>query len=358
MKKIDLYIIKKFLFTFFFMMAVIMTIAIVFDISEKIDDFIKRDAPLSGIIFQYYLNFVLYYGNVFSPLLIFISVIFFTSNMASKTEIVAILSSGISFRRLLLPYFIAASLLVVGALYLNHWLLPVANTERIEFTVQYLKNPFKNRDRHIHKQINPGEFIYVSRYNATKKIGTKFSLEKWEDGKRTMVLLSDYCMWDTTKNVWTIQNYMIREIHGTEETVKRGRELDTIMNLAPSDFEQRTYYTERMNYTELTEFIEEEKMKGSDKIPFYLIEMHKRTAMPIATYILTLIGVSMTSRKVRGGIGVHIALGLLICVTYILIQQVTTVYATNAGFSPFWAVWLPNIAFMGLAIYLYFKAPK
>jgi len=358
MRILDRYIIKKFLFTFFFILAVIMLIAMVFDVSENIDDFLKRGAPLYEIIFSHYVNFIIYYGNLFSPLLIFISVIFFTSQMAAKTEIVAILSSGISFRRMLFPYFIAATVLASLSFYLNNWGLPQANKERLEFESTYLKNPYKNRHKNIHKQISPGVMIYFDKYNASKDIGYKFSIEKWDGNVMTYKLLSDLVRWDTTSKTWIAENYFIREIDGDEETITTGKKLDSAFAFQPEEFRQRKSNVQMMNYQELNTYIEEESLKGSSSIPFYLIEQYSRTSLPFATYILTLIGVSMASRKVRGGIGAHIALGMLVAVSYILAMKVTQVYATNAGFNPFFAVWIPNIIFGIVAIYLFRRAPK
>ena len=358
MRILDRYIIRKFLLTFFFILGSIMLVAIVFDISQQLDDFIKRHAPLDAIIFDYYLNFALYYGNLFSPLLIFISVILFTAQMANRTEIVAILSSGISFRRLLVPYLISATLLAGASLYLNHWLLPNANETRLEFTLMYLKNPLKNLRQHIHKQTNPDEFIYLQRYNAPRQQGRNFSLEKWTDGQLTYKLMADFLKWDTASDQWMITNYQIRLIDGEKEELKTGSRIDTTLNFTPSDFLQRDYNTQKMDFKELNQFIEEERMRGSDLIPQYLIEKHTRTSYPIATYILTMIGAAIASRKIRGGIGLHLVMGILICVAYIYAMKITTVYATIAGLDPFLAVWLPNVLFGIGAVWLLFKAPK
>lgn len=358
MKKIDFYIIRKFLTTFFFLFIVLMSIAIIFDISERIDDFVKNKPTLKSILFDYYLNFVIYYGNLFSSLLIFIAVIFFTAKLASNTEIIAILSSGVSFNRLLLPYFISAIILAAFSLYANHYLVPNANKKRLDFENSFVRNPYYNSERNIHIQTNPGEYIYFENYDVRINKGWKFALEKWDGAEMKLKVMANNCTWDSVKQKWVLENYYIRKIDGIHETVSEGKKMDTIFNLHPKNFEKRLTNVEMMNTQELTKFIDEETKAGSEYIPFYEIEKHQRSSYPFATFVLTLIGVSVASRKVRGGIGLHIAYGLLICVTYILAMKVTTVYATNAGLNPLIAVWIPNGLFGIFSIYLYKKAPK
>lgn len=358
MHKLDWYIIKKFLGTFFFSITLILLIVVVFDISEKIDDFIEKDAPLEAIIFDYYLNFIPYFGNLFSPLFTFIAVIFFTSKMAGNTEIISILSSGISFRRMLLPFMISATLLACLSFLLGNFVIPPANTERLAFENTYIKNPYRNRDKNIHMQISPGTFAYMESYNSTKNIGYKFSLEHFEGTKLTKKLFSNYIEWDSTSGRWNIHHYFTREIDGLEEIVTEGKQIDTLINLHPNDFNIRKNMVETMNYFELNNFISEERMKGSKNLVYHLIEKHKRMAFPFATIILTFIAVAIASRKVRGGIGLHLGLGLLISFSYILFMQVSTTFATNGDLSPGLAVWIPNLLYIGLAVFLIQKAPK
>lgn len=342
------------------MLGIIMLVAVVFDVSEKIDDFISHDAPLSAIIIDYYLNFILYFGNLFSPLLIFISVIFFTSKMASNSEIVAILSSGVSFKRMLLPYFVSASILSSMAFVLNHWIIPQANQNRLSFEESYLRMPFRNFDRNIHKPVNPpDEMVYFESYNAQQDIGYKFSYEKWGDGELTYKMMGDFARWDSTEKNWTISNYQARTFDGLAETIETGLKIDTSFGIEPEEFKRRVdVATQSMNYYELKAFIQKMKDEGSEYVPWYEIEMHQRTSLPFATYILTLIGVSISSRKVRGGIGAHLALGLFLCVSYILFMKISTVYATNAGLDSLLSTWIPNILFACLSIYIFMKAPK
>lgn len=359
MTKIDWYILRRFLTTFFFMLIVIMLVAVVFDVSEKIDDFVKNSAPLDKILLDYYLNFILYFGTLLSPLLIFISVIFFTSKLAGNTEIVAILSSGVSFQRMLLPYFVGASLLAGAALYLNHWLVPKANVTRLAFEEAYIRSPYRNYERNIHRQVEPNKFIYFESYNAVKDIGYKFAYEVWEDGELKNKIVADYARWDSTENVWVARNYTFREYIGDEELLEKGVEKQMDVRFTPEDFERRVdSHTQAMNYRQFKDFIAKSVEEGSQYVPHYSVEFHSRTALPFSTYILTLIGVAVSSRKVRGGLGLHLAIGVFIVFGFIMSMKVSSVFATHAGFDPLLASWIPNIIFGSLSLFMYRIAPK
>tara|TARA_B110000003_G_C16654288_1_gene535711 strand:+ start:8981 stop:10057 length:1077 start_codon:yes stop_codon:yes gene_type:complete len=358
MGKLDWYIIKKFLGTFFFSISLILIIVVVFDISEKVDDFFESEAPLRAILFDYYLNFIPYFGNLFSPLFTFIAVIFFTSKMAGNSEIISILTSGVSFNRFLRPFLLSAVFLCVLSFVLGNFIIPASNQLRLDFEYEYLKSPYKNRDKDIHMQIEPGTFIYIESYNIQKNIGYKFSIENFEKNELKKKLYSSYIQWDEQKEKWTIYNYIEREINGLYEEINKGEQKDTVLNLRPKDFNFRLSMVETMNYYELNSFIDKEKMKGSKNLVFHLIEKHKRIAFPFATIILTLVAVAMASRKVKGGIGLHLGIGLLISFSYILFMQISTTFATNGDLSPIVAVWIPNLMFSLLAIYLLRKAPK
>lgn len=358
MKKLDWYIIRKFLGTFFYAITLIVMIAVIFDISEKIDDFIDKEAPLKAIVFDYYFNFIPYFGNLFSPLFIFISVIFFTSKMAANTEIVAILSSGVSFRRLLMPYFAAAAFLALISFTLNNFVIPKANQKRLAFENRYILNTYVNTEMNIHRQIKPGEFIYLESFNALNKTGYRFSLEKIQDGKMTYKMIADLIRWDSTGNKWVIENYYARTINGVKESIRTGAKLDTLFDFRPQEFSTRINNIETMNFWQLNKFIEKEKLKGADTIEYLLIEKYNRIALPFATFILTLIGVAISSRKVRGGIGLHIGIGIVISFSYILFMQVSNTFAIYGGVPPIIAVWIPDMIFGTLAVYLLKKAPK
>lgn len=331
---------------------------VVFDISEKVDDFFESQAPFRAILFDYYLNFIPYFGNLFSPLFTFIAVIFFTSKMAGNSEIISILTSGVSFNRFLRPFLLSAVLLCVLSFVLGNFIIPASNQLRLDFEYEYLKSPYKNRDKDIHMQIEPGTFIYIESYNIQKNIGYKFSIEDFENDELKRKLYSSYIEWDEQKEKWTIYNYIEREIDGLYEQISKGEQKDTVLNLRPNDFNFRLSMVETMNYYELNSFIDKEKMKGSKNLVFHLIEKHKRIAFPFATIILTLVAVAMASRKVKGGIGLHLGIGLLISFSYILFMQISTTFATNGDLSPIVAVWVPNLMFSLLALYLLRKAPK
>lgn len=358
LSKLDIYIIKKFLGTFFFTLFLIICVIVVFDISEKLQDFIEREAPIKGILFVYYLNKAPYLANMFSPLFIFISVIYFSSKMASNSEIVAILAGGVSFNRFIRPYMISALILAVLSFYLNNFLIPHSNKKWLKFEDTYYRNKFRNVDRNIHLQLDNNTFVYMSNFNADLNLGTQFSIEKFEGKKLTYKLLSDNVKWDSTSNKWQINNYMERHIDGLNETINRGITKDTSLALRPEEFKRRKSFMKTMDFFELNQFIEEEKFKGSGKTMTYEVEKHQRGAYPFATFILTLIGVSISSRKVRGGIGLHIGIGLLISFSYILFMQISSTFATNSGMNAFIAVWIPNALYTILALYLLKKAPK
>jgi len=358
LKTLDKYIIRKFLGTFFLSLALIIVIAVVFDVSEKIDDFLERHAPFGAIVFKYYLNFIPYFANLFAPLFVFISVIFFTSKMAANTEIVAILNSGVSFRRLLYPYFISAATIAIISFYFNGWVIPHSNNIRLAFENVYIRNPVEIKDRNIHRQISPGVYIYMESYNALDNMGFRFSMEKIQNGKRTYFLNSDRITWDSLAGKWHIDNYYVRTINGFHEHLTGGMRLDTALSFSPADFKQRPNIVEAMDTPALNRFIEEEKMMGSGNINTFLLEKYRRVAVPVATFILTLIGVSLSSRKIRGGIGMQLGIGITLSFAYILFMQISTTFATSGSVAPLIAIWIPNFIFAIISLFLLRIAPK
>ena len=356
---LDWYIIKKFLGTFFFTIALIVAIAVVFDFSEKVDDFLENNAPFRRIIFDYYLNFIPYFAVLFSPLFTFITVIYFTSRMAYNTEIIAILSSGVSFHRLLVPYFISAFLLTVFAFALNNFVIPHANRRKLAFEELFYHNsPRVVRERNIHKQIEPGIYIYLETFNTLNNSGRMFSMEKFENGQLRSKLFADNVRWDSTTNKWRLRNYYIRNFNGESQTLITGGEMDTTIVLSPGEFRRRDNAVEAMNLGELNDFIREQKLQGAPDIDVYLLEKHKRFSFPFSAFILTLIGISVSSKKVKGGIGVQLGIGLLISFSYIVFMQFSAQFAISGSFSPFIAVWIPNLLFAVIAVFLYRLAPK
>lgn len=360
LKTIDLYIIKKFLGTFFFAISLILAIVVVFDVAEKIEDFIEHNVSLNEIIFTYYVNFIPYFANLFSSLFIFISVIFFTSKLTSNSEIVAILSSGISYHRLMLPYFYSALILAIISFLLTSYVIPNANKDRIEFELKYVDGRRGYSKRNVHKQILPGVYAYLESYDNYRNIGYQFSLEKFEEGKLSSKLISSKINWDSTTQKWKVYSYYIRNYSkdGTKDEIIEGYELDTTLNMHPKDFTRRLKSIETLDADELEVFIAEQTMKGDDNLEAYKVEKYRRLAFPFSTFILTLIGVSLSTRKKRGGIGLNIALGIALSFIYILFMQVFTELAKANTLPALLAVWIPNILFFTVGIFLYIVAPK
>ncbi|MDR0714811.1 MAG: LptF/LptG family permease [Bacteroidales bacterium] len=356
--KLDAYIIRQFLGTFFFSILLIILIVIIFDISEKIDDFLEKHVPLKAIVFDYYLNFIPYFVTLFSSLFIFIAVIFFTSKLAYNSEIIPILSSGISFRRFLYPYFISACILTVFIFFLNDVVMPTANRKRLAFEDVYTKPPVMYMKENVHKQVEPGLFVYLESFNRSEQ-AIRFSMEKYDNDRLTSKLISDKAVWDKEKEKWVIMKYYVRDIDSLgHETLSAGESLDTTINLHPTEFKRRDNFVEQMNMAELSDFIEELRMEGSDNINQYIIKLHERIAGPFSTFILTLIGVSLSSRKVRGGIGIHVAIGITLCFLYILFMRFSSEFASKGNLSPVFAAWIPNFIFGLIGILLYRLTPK
>ena len=358
LKKLDRYIISKFIGTFFFSILLIISIAVIFDITERMDDFIEKDAPISEIIFDYYLNFIPYFANLFSSLFTFIAVIFFTSKMASNTEIIAIFSSGVSFNRFLLPYYYSAMIIAIFSFALNSYVIPSSNKVRFDFTEKYIKNPYRNYDRNIHLQVSPNVFVYMQSYNVSNQVGYKFTIEEFKGGEVKSKLTGDYIKWNEDTKRWKIQNYYIRNVDGMDEEIIRGKQIDTLLAIKPADFSTRNTIVETMTRPQLLSFIEDKQNRGVENIEEYLIEKYRRIAFPFSTFILTLIGVSLSSRKVKGGIGLHIGLGLLLSFGYILFMQISAQFAIKGSLDPLIAVWLPNIIFSIIAGGLYLRAKR
>lgn len=355
---LDWYILKKFLGTFFFSILLIICIVIVFDVSEKIEDFITHDVPIGEIIVDYYLNFIPYFVNLFSYLFTFIAVIFFTSRLAARTEIVAMLSSGISFNRLLRPYMIGATMISMLSLYLSNYLIPEANKTRLEFESKYVGSRYINQDHNIHRQVAPGTYIYMERYDSDENVGTRFTLEKFDGLQMTLKINAREIRWDSTKSRWSIIDYSGRYIKGPKERLFKGDLIDTVFNLSPKDFSRAQNVMESMNSVELAAYISNEKTKGSANVQLYEIEQHRRLAFPFATFIMTLIGVAVSSRKVRGGIGKQLGIGIALSFVFIFFMQLFTSYASSGVIPAYIAVWIPNGIFALIGLWMLKKAPK
>jgi lipopolysaccharide export system permease protein len=359
LKILDIYVIRKFLSTFLLAIALILAIVVIFDLSEKIDDFLESGAKLKAILFDYYLNFIPYFAVLFSSLFTFIAVIYFTSRMAYNTEIIAILNSGMSFRRFLLPYMISATLIASVSFYLSDQVIPNANKVKLDFEEQYVKKrPINFKTKDFHRQIEPGVYVYLHSYSNVSKVGYQFTIEKFEDGQLVSKMFADQITWDTTENKWRARRYYIREIDGLNETIVEGKQIDTTLAMHPDDFKMRLTIVETMSLKELDEFITKQRMQGETNVTSYQIERQNRIAFPFSTFILTLIGVAVSSRKMRGGIGLQIALGVVISFSYILFTQFSKQFAIGGLLPVMAAVWLPNVFFMILAVFLMRMAPR
>ena len=306
-KILDRYILGKFLSTYFFAIAMIIVIVVVFDYVEKIDDFTELHAPLKSVILDYYLNFIPYFINQFSGLFTFIACIFFTSKMAYQTEIVAMLSGGMSFRRLMWPYFLGALIIASLSLTLNLWLIPISQRHIVAFEQQYIKRKQNTKyDRHIYRQIEPGIFAYIRGYNDGARQASFFVLERYESGTMTHSLEASDAKFNPETKRWTAPRYTKREFDSAgTETFEQFRNLDTLINLEATELGEINDLIQTMNISELNAFLDQQRAKGSDSINLIEVEKHARYAYPLSTFILTLIGVSLSSRKVRGGTGLH-----------------------------------------------------
>jgi len=354
-KILDRYIIGKFLGTYIFAIALILAITIMFDINEKLDAFLK--APLGATVFDYYVNFLPYFANQFSPLFTFIAVIFFTSKLADNSEIIAMLSTGMSFRRLLWPYIVGATVIAATTYVLSAYVIPPANVKRINYTNTYVKNRRVDYGSNIQLQVAPGQIAFMSRFDNTNKTGYKFSLESFKNKKLVSRLTASTIKWDTLYN-WTVRDYMIRDFNGPRESIRRGSRLDTIIEFEPRDFLISKNDWETLTSPQLRTYIERQKKRGVANIESFEIENERRYAMTAAAFILTVIGMSLSSKKVKGGMGVNIGIGLVLSFSYIMFMTVTSTFAISGLTSPMIAMWIPNFLYALIALVLYFKASR
>jgi lipopolysaccharide export system permease protein len=360
LKILDRYIIKKYLSTFFFMLGVVMLLAMVFDVSERLGDFIQKEAPLKAILVDYYLNFLIYYGNLFSPLIVFLSVIWFTAKMAQNTEIIPMINSGRNFMRILRPYMIGATILMMISLLMNHFVLPESNRTRLQFEEDYYRNV--RRVSNYYAQFPDKKTVYFDSYRSDLNRVLGLVVEQRDENNRMVSLLrAREARNNDTTGRWELQDYFLRYIGHPHDSIVVGAPraiMDTAFPFQLKEMAQRQTIIQTMGFSEIKDFIAYEKEKGNPDIPFFEIELYQRTSFPFATYVLTLIGMAVSSRKSRGGIGVNIAIGLALAFLYIFAMKVTTVASVNVGFPTYLAVWVPNMIFAVLGIWLYKIAPK
>ncbi|MEZ3521117.1 MAG: LptF/LptG family permease [Muribaculaceae bacterium] len=353
-KLLDRYIIRKFLGTYVFAIVLLLAIVVMFDINEKLDSFIK--APLQATIVDYFLNFLPYFANQFSPLFTFIAVIFFTSKLAGNSEIIAMFSTGMSFRRLLRPYMVSATIIAALSFVLSAYIIPPANVKRINYTNTYVKNKRVDYGSNIMLMVAPGQIAYMNRYDNISRVGHRFSLESFDENKRLVSRLTATSIrWDTLYN-WRVMDYTIRDFHQDRELIDKGRQLDTIIPFEPRDFLISVNDHEKMTSPELSDYIERQKQRGVGNIKSFEVERERRYAMTAAAFILTVIGMTLSVRKVKGGMGLNIGIGLVLSFSYILFMTITQTFALSGLTSPFVAMWIPNLIYILIAIILYRRA--
>ncbi|MFY0674924.1 MAG: LptF/LptG family permease [Bacteroidia bacterium] len=357
-KKVDLYIIRKFLVTYFFIILLISLVAVVFDASEKIDKYISAGLSFTQILKFYFGNFVPFLINLVSPLFIFTAALIFTSRMAYNSEIVALFASGVSFWRLLVPYMVVALILTGADLYFKNYIMPSANKGLVEFETKYLRRGNFNPNINIHRKISDTEFFSLERYHYNDSMGTRFALEYFDGLELTGKIMSTYLRWDASKKKWYAHHYQRRTFDGRQQTIDSGDTLYLELPIKPREFTKQQLSVTLMQTPQLIDFIEEETKTGNPDLKFFKVELHQRLGVPFASFILIMIAYSLASRRVRGGFGMHLALGLLITFSFILMMRFTLTFGQQSNLNPMAAVWIPNLFFLGIAIWLLIRAPK
>lgn len=357
LKVLDLFILKKFLGTYFMATILILAVISMFDITEKLDAFLT--APLKETLFDYFASFLPYFANMLSPLFVFISVIFFTTKLAGNSEIIAILSSGVSFNRLLRPYMIGAAVIASMTFVLSNYVIPPGNVKRLAYTNKYVRNKSVETGIDIQLMARPGEVVYIGRFENSNKTGYRFSFDKFNGKELVSRMTASTVTYDTTRNYhWTVRDYMIRNFDGMKEHITSGSQMDTIIPIEPKDFLISANDWETLTTPQLTEYVEKQKMRGVANIKAFEIEREKRYASTAAAFILTLIGMSLSSKKSKGGMGLNIGIGLALSFSYILFSSVTSSFAVSGMTSPFIAMEIPNVIYLVIGIYLYRRASK
>lgn len=354
----DRYILRKFFSTYLVVLGTFIAISVVFDITEKLDDFISGRAGFVTIIVKYYFNFIPYYAILLTPLLLFLSVVFFTSRMTANNEFIALLNTGTSYTRIMLPFVIGSAFVCILNIYINHRWLPIANRNRILFEWEYLKNNYVPNASNIHFQNSHNNFIFLQNYNGADSSGYNFQLSTFKDGKLITKLSADRIKWNEKKQNWRITNYTLRRNDYLNEYLHYGRDSVIQINITPKDFDRDIESIGAYTTSQLEDIIKEETLKGSNQIPFYYLEKYKRTAFPFSIIILTVIGVSVSTRKVRGGTGLHLFIGIALSFSYIMFQQFFGVFSTNADLHPLFGAWIPNLIYLLIALIAFRLAPK
>lgn len=357
MLRLDWYIIRKFLGTFFFSIVLILSIAIVFDLTEKLDNFFEHQVPLREIIVDYYIPFIPYYMNMFSSLFIFISVIFFTSKLAGNSEIIAMHAAGMSYHRLMLPYAVSATILFVLSFVMAGWVIPNSSSRMLNFTDKYVERFTKENARNIQMEVTPGTLLYIESFQRRSKIGYRCSVEQYEGKTLVSRTTADRIYYDSLQ-YWHLDNYTKRTFNDMVETLDRGDRLDIELPIYPEELFITAQEAQQMTNPELREYMERQRARGAGNVKAFEVEYHKRWASPLGAFIMTLLGVTLSSRKVRGGMGKNLGIGIVLTALYILFSTVSTTFSVKNVMSPFMAAWLPNLVFLAISIPLYLRASK
>ena len=360
--RLDRYIIYKFLSTYIFLITIIVVIAVIFDFNEQIDKLTRSHAPMQKIIFDYYVNFIPYFANLFSPLFVFIAVIFFTSKLADNSEIIAMKSTGMSFRRLLRPYMVSAGIIALATFILGAYVIPQSNVSRVNFENRYIRKRGEITSvDNVQMQVDTGVVAYITHFDNITKSGYGFSLDKFENKKLVSHLTAQRIEYDTLSErrfSWTLRDYHIRTLQGMREKLESGNRLDTMLLMEPKDLFYVRNQQETMTVPQLKEFIGRQKLRGAAGVSTFEVEYHKRFATPFAAFILTLIGVSLSCEKRKGGMGASIGVGIALSFAYILFQTISATFAINAGWPVMISVWIPNIIFAIIAFVLFRRTPQ
>lgn len=357
LKRLDWYIIRKFLGTFFFSIVLVLSIGIVFDLTEKMDDFFENQVPLGEIIWDYYIPFLPYYMNMFSSLFIFISVIFFTTKLAGNSEIIAMHAAGMSYHRLMVPYAVSATVLFLLSFALGGWVIPKSSERMLNFTDKYIEHFTTENARNIQMEVEPGRILYVESFQKRSKIGYRCSLEQFEGKTLVSRIIADRIYYDSLY-CWHLDQYTYRRFDGMRETLERGERMDIQMPVEPNELFITAQQAQQMTNTELWNYMERQRERGAGNVKAFEVEWWKRWASPIGAFIMTLLGVTMSSRKVRGGMGKNLGIGIILTAAYILFSTVSTTFSVNNVMSPFMAAWLPNFVFLAISVPLYIRASK
>lgn len=359
--RLDRYLIAKFIGTYIFSIILIISISIVFDVNENLAKFSTNGAPLNAIVFDYYANFVPYFANLFSPLFVFIAVIFFTSKLAGNSEIIAMLAAGVSFKRLLRPYMFSAALIAAVNFYLGGYIIPKGNQIKMDFEAKYKNNKKTLFATNVQLMVAPGVIAYLQQYDDQTRTGYGFSLDKFENKKLVSHMTASVIRYDSISDSryhWKAQNYKIRTLKGLREEIESGSAIDTLIRMEPMDLVYSDGQSETLTSSELHDYISKQVERGSTNVVQYEVEYHKRIATSFASFILTLIGVSLSSRKRKGGMGLYLGIGLALSFSYILLQTICATFAVNADTPAMLAAWIPNILYLLIAYFCYRQAPN